>query len=97
METVTYCPLKSKCIDVIDGKIQKCAWHTQLRGMNPQTGQELDQTGCAIAFLPILLVENSQQQHQTSHAVESFRNQMMTGNDQMLGVMARAIEDRRTL
>jgi hypothetical protein len=82
------CPLGHEC--------HKCLWMTKLRGMNPQTGQEMDSEGCAIAFLPILLIENSQQQRQTAAAVESFRNQMMQGNDQMLGVMHRAIEDRRT-
>jgi hypothetical protein len=82
------CPLGHTC--------DKCLWMTKLRGMNPQTGQEMDSDGCAIAFLPILLIENSQQQRQTAAAVESFRNEMMQGNDQMLGVMHRAIEDRRT-
>lgn len=82
------CPLGHSC--------DKCLWHTHLRGQNPQTGQEIDNHGCAIAFLPILMIENSQQQRQTSAAVESFRNEMSAGNGQMMMFWKNAIEDRRT-
>ena len=81
------CPLGWEC--------HKCLWHTRLRGINPQTGQEIDNDGCAIAFLPILTIENSQQQRQTAHAVESFRNEMSSNNGQMLSFWRNAIEDRR--
>lgn len=57
-----------------------CAWFTQIRGTNPQTGQEIDEYGCAIAWIPILTIENSQQQRQTGAAVESFRNEMVKAN-----------------
>lgn len=58
-----------------------CAWFTQLRGHNPNTGQEVDEWGCAIAWFPLLLIENSQQQRQTGAAVESFRNEMVKNNE----------------
>lgn len=58
-----------------------CSWFTQLRGKNPQTGAEVDEWGCAITWLPMLLIENSQQQRQTGAAVESFRNEMVKAND----------------
>jgi hypothetical protein len=61
-----------------------CAWFTQLRGNNPQTGEPVDEWGCAIAWIPVLLIENSQQQRQTGAAVESFRNEMVTSNEQTL-------------
>jgi len=57
-----------------------CAWFTQLRGNNPQTGKEIDEWGCAIAWIPVLLIENSQQQKSTGAAVESFRNEMVQAN-----------------
>ena len=58
-----------------------CAWFTKLAGTNPNTGQSVDEWGCAVAWLPILLVENSQQQRHTGAAVESFRNEMVKAND----------------
>lgn len=57
-----------------------CAWFTKLAGTNPNTGQSVDEWGCAVAWLPILLVENSQQQRQTGAAVESFRNEIVGAN-----------------
>ena len=57
-----------------------CAWFVQLRGTNPNTGQDIDEWGCAMAWQPILMIENSQQQRQTAAAVESFRNEMVASN-----------------
>ena len=71
-----FCPLiKKDCMGI------KCSWFTQMRGTNPNTGKEVDEWGCAIAWLPTLLVENSQQQRQTGAAVESFRNEMVNANE----------------
>jgi len=75
LEQGTFCPLiKKDCIQM------KCAWFTQLRGNNPNTGKEIDEYGCAIAWMPILTIENSQQQRHTGAAVESFRNEMVQAN-----------------
>ena len=51
-----------------------CEWYIQVMGTNPNTGQDVDRWGCSISFIPMLLIENSQQQRQTGAAVESFRN-----------------------
>lgn len=53
----------------------------KVRGSNPNTGEEIDDYGCSIAWLPLLMIENSQQQRQTGAAVESFRNEMVKTND----------------
>jgi len=72
----TFCPLiKDDCVGL------KCSWFTQLRGVNPNTGKDVDEWGCAITWLPMLLIENSQQQRQTGSAVESFRNEMVKANE----------------
>ena len=82
IETGTYCPLiKKDCIQT------KCAWFTQVRGTHPQTGEPVDEWGCAISWMPVLLIENSQQQRQTGAAVESFRNEMVDSNARTLQLM----------
>lgn len=53
----------------------------KVRGNNPNTGEEVDDYGCSIAWLPVLMIENSQQQRQTGAAIESFRNEMVKAND----------------
>jgi len=71
----TYCPLlKKDCIQ------NMCMWFIQVRGTDSNTGKEQDEWACAIAWLPILLIENSGQQRQTGAAVESFRNEMVKAN-----------------
>jgi len=59
----------------------ECAWFMKVRGNNPNTGEEIDDYGCSIAWLPVLMIENSQQQRQTGAAVESFRNEMVKSNE----------------
>tara|TARA_Y100000356_G_C11155194_1_gene232880 strand:+ start:173 stop:469 length:297 start_codon:yes stop_codon:yes gene_type:complete len=53
----------------------ECSWYTQVRGTNPQSGEEVDEWGCAVTWLPMLLIENSLTNRQTGAAVESFRNE----------------------
>ena len=72
LEQGKFCPLIQKdCIGL------QCSWFTQIRGMNPNTGEPVDEWGCAITWLPMLTIENSQQQRHTSSAVESFRNEVV--------------------
>ena len=62
----------------------ECAWFIQIRGLNPNTGEEVDEWGCAVAWLPILSIENSQMQRQTGAAIESFRNEVVKSNEQYI-------------
>jgi hypothetical protein len=70
----------------------ECAWFMKIRGANPNTGQEVDEWACSMAWLPILLVENSQQQRHTGAAVESFRNEMVKANDATLKLVSSNIK-----
>jgi hypothetical protein len=72
-----FCPLiKKDCIGL------KCAWYTQVRGLNPNTGQEIDEWNCAVTWMPIMAVEIAQKENQTGAALESFRNEVVKGNEQ---------------
>jgi hypothetical protein len=77
IEKGNYCPLiKKKCIGL------KCAWYTQVRGMNPNTGQMVDEWNCAISWIPMMQIETSQQARQAGAAVESFRNEVVRTNSE---------------
>jgi hypothetical protein len=72
----TFCPLiKKDCIGL------QCAWMTRIQGVDTNTGNQVDEYQCAIAWMPMLLIENSGQQRQTGAAVESFRNEMVRSNE----------------
>ena len=43
--------------------------------MNPQTGEQIDEWDCAVKWVPMMLIENTQMQRQTGAAIESFRNE----------------------
>jgi hypothetical protein len=61
-----------------------CAWFMKISGKNPNTGKDTEEWGCAMAWLPVLLVENAQQSRSTGAAVESFRNEMVNQNERNL-------------
>lgn len=83
------CPLGAKCEEVKtdqDGKqvLYRCPWYIKLRGKDPQSEKEIDEWSCAIAWTPILLIENTQMSRQTGAAVESFRNTVIENRAQQI-------------
>lgn len=67
----------------------------KVRGNNPNTGEEIDDFGCSVAWLPVLMIENSQQQRQTGAAVESFRNEMVKANKVGQQVLLATVQQAR--
>ena len=87
LEPEDFCPLiQDKC------KKLGCSWYTQIRGANPQTGEPVDEWGCAVTWLPMLLIETSQQSRSTGAAVESFRNEMVKANENNINVLSAAAQ-----
>lgn len=79
LEPGKFCPLiKKDCIGL------QCSWFTQVRGTNPQSGAEVDDWACAIAWLPMLLINTAQEVRQGAAATESFRNQMVDASEKAL-------------
>lgn len=87
MKVELTCPLGHKCETASGDTIHRCTWFTQIAGQNPTTGEQIDEKGCAMAWLPILLVENARVARGTSAAVETFRNEMVAANLQALPLM----------
>ena len=50
--------------------------------MNPNTGEMVDEWNCAIAWVPMMQIETSQQARQAGAAVESFRNEVVRTNSE---------------
>ena len=76
LEVKQNCPLN----DFNPCKQFDCVWFMKIAGTNPNDGQPTEEWGCAMAWLPVLLIENAQQSRQTGAAVESFRNEMVEVN-----------------
>jgi hypothetical protein len=58
-----------------------CPWWQQVRGINPQTGNEVDGFNCAIALLPMLLIDNARMTRGVQAATEGMRNEVVKRMD----------------
>lgn len=82
METrIADCPLGAKCEEVKteNGKqiMYRCPWFASVEGMNPNTGEKLNETRCSIAWLPLLMINTANESRKGTAATESFRNEMV--------------------
>jgi hypothetical protein len=86
----TFCPLiKKECIGLT------CAWFARVQGVDTNTGNQVDEYQCSIAWMPMLLIENSGQQRQTGAAVESFRNEMVKANETSQKVLLASLSNHQ--
>lgn len=93
LEIKDNCPLNGfkKC------KQFDCGWFIQIKGTHPQTGAEVDEYGCAMALMPMLMIENSRQTNQAGAAIESFRNEMVKANMATLAGLMNATQNTKKL
>lgn len=95
LEPGKFCPLiKKDCIGL------QCSWYTKVRGTEPQSGKEVDEWACAIAWMPMLLINTAQEVRQGAAATESFRNQMVDaseGNQKAAVVIAQGLMTLRQI
>lgn len=93
---VADCPLGAKCEEVkTDGGkqyIARCPWYVQVRGYDVNTGQEVDNFGCAMAWMPTLLINTANESRKGVAATESFRNAMARQGEQTQQVMLQAAQ-----
>lgn len=60
----------------------QCALFTCVRGTDVNTGKEVDEWGCAMGWLPMLLINTANESRKTCAATESFRNEMVSQGQQ---------------
>lgn len=58
----------------------KCSLWMSMRGRNPNTGQEIDEWGCADRWKIVVQLETAQLTRSNAAATESFRNEVATAN-----------------
>jgi len=75
----------------------ECGWFIQIRGKNPNTGEDIDKWGCSMAWMPIMMIENAHMQRQTGAAVESFRNEMVKSNEKTTELLLQSANDTKRL
>jgi len=82
--------VEDECIE------HRCAFYQHMIGQNPQTGAAFDTWDCSHRWVPLLLIENSQQQRQTAAAVESLRNVNFEGGQGLVAALLTAATQRKS-
>ena len=90
METKITCPLGSECEKAVDGVLEVCAWYVKLQGKNPQTGENINEQRCAIAWQPILAIEGNGAVSGVAASIQSLRNETVARQDIALGAFNNA-------
>jgi len=93
MEPIITCPLGSKCEEIKDNQMHRCAWYTKLEGKNPQNLQDVNEYACAIAWLPLLSIQNTRASYSTTESVVSLRESTLQKQDMALGIISRGLID----
>ena len=75
MEIKITCPLGSECERIANGHIERCAWYVEIQGTDPQSGKEVRESKCAMAWQPILAIEGNGVNNQVAASIQSLRNE----------------------
>ena len=95
------CPLGAKCEEIKqEGKkaiLCRCPWYVQVHGVDANTGRETDTWGCAIAWMPMLMINTANESRKGVAATESFRNEMVRQGEktQQALLVAAQLESRK--
>jgi hypothetical protein len=76
----TNCPFHKQDVSKV---CHRCELFVKVVGAHPQTGEHMDKWKCAIAWMPLLTIENSNMQRQTGAAIESFRNEVVKASERV--------------
>lgn len=88
IEIETFCPYTgdSSCETVVNGKIRRCKFYKQWGGVNPNTGENIDNWECEIHMNNIISLEISALLRGNRQAVESMRDETIKRQDEFLGL-----------
>lgn len=90
IKITTVCPLGCECEKAVEGGIERCAWYVKLRGQDPQSGSDIDEWRCSMAWQPILMIEGNSMANKTASSIQSFRNETVARQEIALGVITNA-------
>jgi hypothetical protein len=96
------CPMMGgeECVEdgaIRNGELVKCRLWIHIQGKNPQTGETVNNGDCAMAWMPVLLIENSKVNRETGAAVESMRNESVTTGQQITAALLTAANSKQGL
>lgn len=89
LKVITTCPLGSECEKAVGQTIHRCAWFTEIEGTNPQNGDTIKSSKCAMSWIPILLVENANTNRGQTAAICSMRDESLKRQDAAIAALSK--------
>lgn len=83
------CPMHQKAMVKV---CHTCPLWMSLRGKNPQTGEELDDWNCAMAWGPLLAVNAAREMAMLGAEMNAMRNETKKASDEHLTMAAIAVQ-----
>lgn len=86
------CPMMGgqECVEdgaIRNGELVKCRFWITVQGKHPQTGEVVNNGDCAMAWMPVLMIENSKVNRETGAAIESMRNENVNTGQQITSAL----------
>jgi hypothetical protein len=86
------CPLGAVCEEVKkDGKIYRCPWYTKLQGKDPLSDKIFDEWKCAIAWLPIIMLENAQTNRGQTEVLSAMREESLNRQNAAISAIMKGL------
>lgn len=79
------CPLGHTCRKVVGDHIEECHWYVTVQSVDNE-GAPAEQSKCAMAWQPIIAIENNKETRGVSASVQSFRNESIKRQDATLAL-----------
>lgn len=92
MEVILDCPLGNKCEYIKDNVSHHCIWYIKVVGKHPQSEETVEDWGCAMAWLPIMMVEIAQTNRGQTQAICSMRDETNKRQDIFNGMALRNLQ-----
>lgn len=90
IKVVYTCPLGSKCQEIVGDEMHQCSWYVNLKGSDPQSGNDIDEYRCAMSWQPVLAVAQNTSIIQTSAAVHSLKTDTAKRQNEAIEVLRNA-------
>ncbi len=94
METKIICPLGLECEEIKNDQLHRCRWYIKIIGKGPQSEKMIDEWDCALAWMPMLLIENAMTNRGQTAAIESLRNEAKKQQEEFNQIISIGIQKR---
>lgn len=81
LEKLITCPLGSECETVKDNKIHQCAWLLEIKGVDPQTGEQVNKKQCAVVAQVLMTMDNTKATFGLSNAHANLSTILLNGKE----------------